>query len=97
MRCVKSLLALTLAVCPVSHVLALPSDSSQPIRIQANSATLDDKRNTAVYTGDVVITQGTLRLLHLRLHVLQLELKLLPRLSSRRRRVLAGAAVGHVA
>ena len=62
MRCVKSLLALTLAVCPVSHVLALPSDSSQPIRIQANSATLDDKRNTAVYTGDVVITQGTLRL-----------------------------------
>ena len=62
MRCVKSLLALTLAVCPVSHVLALPSDSSQPIRIQADSATLDDKRNTAVYTGNVIITQGSMRL-----------------------------------
>lgn len=62
MRCVKSLLALTLALCPLSHVVALPSDSSQPIRIQANAATLDDKRNTAVYTGNVVITQGSLRL-----------------------------------
>ncbi|GGE48571.1 lipopolysaccharide export system protein LptA [Halopseudomonas oceani] len=62
MRCVKPLLALTLALCPLSHVMALPSDSSQPIRIQANGATLDDKRNTAVYTGNVVITQGSLRL-----------------------------------
>ncbi|MEH6565714.1 MAG: lipopolysaccharide transport periplasmic protein LptA [Halopseudomonas sp.] len=62
MRCAKSLFVMTLALCPVTAVHALPSDSSQPIRIQANAATLDDKRNTAVYTGDVIITQGSMRL-----------------------------------
>lgn len=41
---------------------ALPDDSQQPIRIQANSATLDERRNTAVYTGNVVITQGSMTL-----------------------------------
>lgn len=40
---------------------ALPSDSSQPINIQADSAELDDKRGIAIYRGDVVITQGTLK------------------------------------
>ncbi|WVM87779.1 LptA/OstA family protein [Halopseudomonas pachastrellae] len=62
MRCVNSLLALTLLAGCATHALALPSDSSQPIRIQADSATLDDKRNTAVYTGNVIITQGSMRL-----------------------------------
>ncbi|WBE25244.1 lipopolysaccharide transport periplasmic protein LptA [Denitrificimonas caeni] len=41
---------------------ALPSDSSQPINIQADSAELDDKRGIAIYRGDVVITQGTLKI-----------------------------------
>ena len=62
MRCVNSLLALTLLAGCATHALALPSDSSQPIRIQADAATLDDKRNTAVYTGNVIITQGSMRL-----------------------------------
>ena len=62
MRCAKSLFVMTLMLYPAASVLALPSDSSQPIRIQANTATLDDKRNTAVYTGNVIITQGTMRL-----------------------------------
>ncbi|HDZ56012.1 MAG TPA: lipopolysaccharide transport periplasmic protein LptA [Pseudomonas xinjiangensis] len=47
---------------PTLPAFALPEDSEQPIRIQADTATLDDRRNTAVYTGDVVITQGTMRL-----------------------------------
>ena len=42
--------------------MALPTDANQPIRIQANAATLDDRQNTAVYTGNVIITQGSLRL-----------------------------------
>lgn len=62
MRCAKSLFVMTLMLLPAASALALPNDSSQPIRIQANAATLDDKRNTAVYTGDVVITQGSMRL-----------------------------------
>lgn len=41
---------------------ALPSDSSQPINVQADSAEMDDKRGVAIYRGDVVITQGTLKI-----------------------------------
>src|SRR5690554_3409506 len=42
--------------------VAQSSDSSQPIRIQADSATLDDRKNVAIYTGNVIITQGSMRL-----------------------------------
>lgn len=41
---------------------ALPSDREQPIRIQADSAELDDKQGVAVYRGNVIITQGTLKI-----------------------------------
>lgn len=41
---------------------ALPSDSNQPINVQADSAEMDDKRGVAIYRGDVVITQGTLKI-----------------------------------
>ena len=41
---------------------ALPSDRDQPIRVQADSAELDDKQGVAVYPGGVVITQGTLKI-----------------------------------
>ena len=41
---------------------ALPSDRDQPIRIQADSAELDDRQGVAVYRGDVIITQGTLKI-----------------------------------
>lgn len=43
-------------------VFALPSDRDQPIRVQADSAELDDAKGVAVYRGDVVITQGTLKI-----------------------------------
>ena len=62
MRCAKSLFVMSLLLYPAAAAFALPSDSAQPIRIQANAATLDDKRNTAVYTGNVIITQGSMRL-----------------------------------
>ncbi|WP_263142272.1 lipopolysaccharide transport periplasmic protein LptA [Pseudomonas sp. RIT-PI-AD] len=41
---------------------ALPSDRDQPIRVQADSAELDDKQGVAVYHGGVVITQGTMKI-----------------------------------
>ncbi|WP_437881769.1 lipopolysaccharide transport periplasmic protein LptA [Pseudomonas sp. LRF_L74] len=41
---------------------ALPSDREQPIRVQADSAELDDKQGVAVYRGGVVITQGTMKI-----------------------------------
>lgn len=42
--------------------MALPSDREQPIRVQADSAELDDKQGVAVYRGDVVVTQGSTKL-----------------------------------
>lgn len=54
------LLSLSAALGSVS-AWALPSDREQPIRIQADSAELDDKQGVAVYRGDVVITQGTMK------------------------------------
>lgn len=41
---------------------ALPSDREQPIRVQADSAELDDGKGVAVYRGGVVITQGSLKI-----------------------------------
>ena len=45
-----------------SLVHALPSDNSKPINVQADSAEMDDKRGVAIYRGDVIITQGTLKI-----------------------------------
>lgn len=64
MRFVKTLpLLLSLgATLGSASAWALPSDRDQPIRVQADSAELDDKQGVAVYRGDVVITQGTLKI-----------------------------------
>jgi len=43
-------------------LMALSTDSEQAINIEADQAELDDRRQVAVYTGSVVITQGTLRI-----------------------------------
>ncbi|HBB78519.1 MAG TPA: lipopolysaccharide transport periplasmic protein LptA, partial [Pseudomonas sp.] len=62
MSCVKSLsLVLGLSAFLLgSTAWALPEDRNQPIRIQADTAELDDNQGVAVYRGDVVITQGTM-------------------------------------
>ena len=62
MRLVKTLpllLSLSAALGSAS-AFALPNDRDQPIRIQADQAHLDDKQGVATYTGDVVITQGSM-------------------------------------
>ena len=40
---------------------ALESDREQPIRIQADAAIVDETSGSSVYKGDVIITQGTLK------------------------------------
>ena len=40
---------------------ALESDREQPIRIQADAAIVDEASGSSVYTGNVIITQGTLK------------------------------------
>ncbi|WP_434111852.1 lipopolysaccharide transport periplasmic protein LptA [Methylocaldum sp. GT1TLB] len=42
------------------NTFALDSDSKQPIYIEANTATYDEKTGQTVYTGDVKATQGSL-------------------------------------
>ncbi|HYE37902.1 lipopolysaccharide transport periplasmic protein LptA [Methylocaldum sp.] len=42
------------------NAFALDSDSKQPIYIEANTATYDEKKGETVYTGDVKATQGSL-------------------------------------
>ncbi|MDX9739737.1 MAG: lipopolysaccharide transport periplasmic protein LptA [Gammaproteobacteria bacterium] len=53
---------LLLLACAAPHVLALPSDREQPIEIESDSAERDDTRGVSVYQGNVVYTQGTIRL-----------------------------------
>jgi len=47
----------------VSHAaVALESDSEQPVYIDSNTATYNDKTGTSVYTGNVETTQGSLHI-----------------------------------
>lgn len=58
-------LALALLVCFCLHSLvchADPADQNQPVRIQADRVTLDERQAVSVYEGNVVVTQGTMRL-----------------------------------
>jgi lipopolysaccharide export system protein LptA len=45
-----------------SAAWGLESDSEQPIYIDSNSATYDEKAQTSIYSGNVVATQGSLRI-----------------------------------
>ena len=45
---------------PFSVVLALQSDRSKPLHVEADQASLNKKTGVSVYTGKVVIRQGTL-------------------------------------
>ncbi len=46
----------------VGAVLALSTDSEQPIHIEADQAELDEKRQVTVYKGSVVVIQGSMRI-----------------------------------
>jgi lipopolysaccharide export system protein LptA len=42
--------------------MALSSDKDQPIEIESDYAELDDVQRVAIYKGNVVVTQGSIRL-----------------------------------
>ncbi len=46
----------------VPAALALSTDREQPIHIEADSAEADDAKGITIYKGDVVITQGSLKI-----------------------------------
>lgn len=47
----------------LSHgAIALKSDSEQPVYIDSNTASYNDKKGISIYTGNVVTTQGSLHI-----------------------------------
>jgi len=58
---VKPLLTLLLLVA-TSSVVALESDSQQPIELAADSVDIDEGKGLSIYKGDVDLRQGTIRL-----------------------------------
>ncbi|WP_333841111.1 lipopolysaccharide transport periplasmic protein LptA [Pelomicrobium sp.] len=65
------LLTATLLACGVAYAQPLKPDREQPIHLEADSGTFDDAKKTAVFTGNVVLTQGTLTIRADRLVVTQ--------------------------
>ena len=59
MRIPHLLLLLAFAACPIGAG-ALSTDREQPVRIDADSASLDDQNRIATYRGDVVVVRGSL-------------------------------------
>ena len=51
-----------LALFAAAPAPALTTDREQPIEIEADSAEADDAKGVTIYKGDVIITQGTLRI-----------------------------------
>ena len=57
----KLLLTLLMATW-LSSAHALSSDVEKPVNIEADSAFLDNEKGQAVYSGNVIITQGTIKI-----------------------------------
>ena len=63
----RLILAMTLLV--VSNAWALQSDQSQPIEIQADNGMLDQGRQVTVFSGNVVVKQGSIDIRAARIEV----------------------------
>ena len=62
MRTLIAALGLSGAALLATPAVALESDANQPINIAADRLNLDDRAGTAVYTGDVAMQQGSMKL-----------------------------------
>lgn len=55
--CTRQLFALTLLLTPIL-AFGIDPNSKEPIEIESDSATLDDRTGSSTYTGNVIISQG---------------------------------------
>jgi len=62
MKRLKLLFLSSFALLATQTTFALPEDRKQPIHIQADKAELDDLKGIAHYSGNVVITQGSIKI-----------------------------------
>lgn len=60
---IKLFATFTLLLASATIGYALPTDSQQPINVQADSADLDNNKGILVYRGNVIITQGSMKVL----------------------------------
>jgi len=58
----KGLLALFIYSLAVFPVFALEGDTKEPMTLESNSGFFDDQKGLSVYTGDVIIIQGSMRM-----------------------------------
>lgn len=56
------LILFCLLILSFSQTMALSTDREQPIQIEADKATIDNMKGTAVYEGNVIVMQGSIRL-----------------------------------
>ena len=64
MRTMRTKLGIALVgVLLAAQTFALSTDREQPINIEADQAEADDNLGVAIYKGDVVIVQGSMRIL----------------------------------
>ncbi len=61
MNLIKVLLG-TILLLANMEVMALDSDSNQPVYIDSNTASFNDETGISIYTGDVVTVQGSLHI-----------------------------------
>lgn len=57
-----NLMIFWIALLIANPVLALSSDRNQPISIEADEAMIDDIKGLAIYTGNVIVSQGSIRI-----------------------------------
>ena len=55
-------LTLVLALAPTTPARALESDQQQPLSLEADAAEMDEAKRLSVYTGKVIVRQGTLEI-----------------------------------
>ena len=58
----SNLMIFWIALLIANPVLALSTDRKQPISIEADEAMIDDAKGIAVYTGNVIVSQGSIRI-----------------------------------
>jgi len=51
-----------IAILLSNGVLALSTDREQPIEVEADTASIDNTNGVAIYEGNVIVTQGSIRL-----------------------------------
>ena len=58
----KQWLCLLICLMAFSQVQSLPDDRQQPIEIEADLVAIDEKNNYTTYSGNVILTQGSILL-----------------------------------